>query len=150
MEDYVDLAQAALTEEGRAAGRVVRHGPGLRLPWDECCDGQLWARVVNVQPATSSNPRAVSAPCGVLFWNVTIGLNIIRCVATVNDQGQAPKPEQIDKDGQEMLNDLATLQQVILCHPKTRSILSWNPLGAQGGCAGGEWQFTARIDACGC
>lgn len=150
LRDYVDRAQQALTDEGRPAGRVVRHGPGARLPWDECCDGQLWARVVNVQPVVTQQARGISTPCGVMFWQVTVGLNIIRCVATVNDAGQAPPADVIEEDGQLMLDDLATLQQVILCHPDTRSILSWTPLGAQGGCAGGEWQFTARMGVCGC
>ena len=49
-----------------------------------------------------------------------------------------------------MLRDLAVLQEVVLCHPQTRSILNWTPLGPQGGCHGGEWQFTISVGTCAC
>lgn len=150
LADYIARTDAALELEDRKPGRVVRNGPGQRLPWDECCEGQLWGQVVNILPITGDRPIINGAPCGVLAWQVTLSINIIRCIAVVDDTGAPPTPEEIENDGQVVLDDLATIQQVILCNPLTRSIVSWQPLASQGGCAGGAWTFTVRIDACPC
>jgi hypothetical protein len=142
---YVALAKDALEPE---PGRVVIVAPGSTVAWDDCCDGQLWSRVVNVTPFVG-RPGA-SAPCGVLYWTVRVALGVIRCAHSLNGDGTAPPAALISQDGEQMLDDLAALQQVILCHPRTTSILQWNPLGPQGGCHGGEWEYEIRVDTCGC
>jgi hypothetical protein len=146
MEDYAAKALAALTVK---PGRVISITPGVQPAWDDCCDGQLYVRLNSVEPNVG-NARQTIAPCGVLSWTVTLGLGIIRCAHTVNDQGKAPAPAQITSDGFDMTRDLAELQEVILCHEDTRSILMWTPQGVDGGCHGGEWLFTSRVSVCAC
>lgn len=144
--DMVDKAKAALVP---TPTRVVHVNPGRQVPWDECCVGQLAGRVLTVTPFTG--PRGSSAlACGVTEWIVTLGISIIRCVATVNDNGVAPTTKEMDADGLQMTRDLANLQRVIQCHPAVRTLGAWNPQGNQGGCGGGEWTFQIRVPVCPC
>jgi len=143
---YVALAKDALEPE---PGRIVIVAPGSTVAWDNCCEGQLWSRVVEVQPFLG-RPSAAALPCGVLYWNVIVAVGVIRCAHSLNDDGSAPPATLVSQDGQQMLDDLAALQEVILCHPRTKAIQRWTPLGPQGGCHGGEWQFVISVDTCGC
>jgi len=146
LKTYVDEALRALDPK---PSRVIEVAPGSVVAWDDCCGGQLWSRVVVVEPFIGRQSGA-SLPCGVLYWNVRVALGIIRCAHTLTDSGNAPAAHLVAQDGQEMLRDLAVLQEVVLCHPQTRSILNWTPLGPQGGCHGGEWQFTISVGTCAC
>lgn len=146
LAEYVTNAVATLDP---VPERVIVYQPGEEVAWDECCDGQLWGRVVSVDPGPIQ-PKANGLPCGIPWWSVTLGLGILRCVAVVNDKGTPPSAAKITEDGAQMLADLATLQEVVACTGKTATVVSWTPLGPQGGCAGGEWVFTVRIMACGC
>jgi hypothetical protein len=146
LAEYVANAVATLTP---APGRVITYQPGEQVAWDECCDGQLWGRVVLIQPGPIQ-PKGNGLPCGIPWFNVVLGLGIIRCVASVSDKGKVPSASAITDDGAQMLLDLATLQEVMLCTGYTTNVLAWTPLGPEGGCAGGEWTFTIRVMACGC
>jgi hypothetical protein len=129
--------------------RVIEVAPGASVAWDDCCGGQVWTRVVQVVPAVG-RAGSTQAPCGVLYWVATVALGVVRCAHSLRDDGTAPPAHLISEDGQDMLDDLAALQEVVVCHPRTASITGWTPLGPQGGCHGGEWVFTVRFDVCGC
>lgn len=147
MSEYIDAAVKALPVK---PGRVIKYQPGEEVAWDSCCDGgQLHARVVTIQPGPTV-AKANGLPCGIPHWDVTIGMGLLRCVAVVNDKGKAPSAAVITSEGEQMLNDLAVLQEVITCLGKTRQVVAWTPQGPQGGCAGGEWTFIVRLQACGC
>jgi hypothetical protein len=88
--------------------------------------------------------------CGIMGWEVTLALGIIRCVEVQNDNGVPPSGAAISADGYVMLDDLAAIQEAIICNENTYRPGTWFPLGPQGGCAGGEWHFTVRIQPCGC
>ena len=144
--DIVDRAKSELKPTPK---RVVHLNVGQRVPWDEVCEGQLAGRILTITPWTG--PRGAAAlPCGVWEWIVTLGVSIVRCISTVDDDGTVPTTNQMDLDGLQMTRDLANLQRVIQCHPSVRTVGAWNPLGAQGGGGGGEWTFQVRVSVCAC
>lgn len=145
---YLVLAQAALSP---TPGRVVI-SPGTDPAWDECCEGFLYARVISIAPAVSPIKASgtVGPGCGVIYWNATVAIGVLRCAAVVNDQGVSPTEDQITFDGLTMLADMVALEGVILCSGETRSVVQWVPVGVEGGCHGGEWQFVISTNPCPC
>jgi hypothetical protein len=130
---------------------VIPLAPGVSPAWDDSCS-QLYGRVVQVQPS-QNNGTVGNAACGFPFYVVTLGLALTRCVATPAEKGKRitlPKAEQVAADGITMLDDLAELEGVIRCDPRTRSIVSGNALPELGGLAGVEWIYTVRVSVCGC
>lgn len=125
-------------------GRMIV-APGLEVAWDDCCDGQVWTRLIQLLPMVQQGAPG----CGVVGWQATIGLGIVRCVATVNDSGQAPSAGQITADASQMTSDIDVLREVITCNtfqPLERLVpTGWVPLGPLGGCAGGEWTMTGTL-----
>jgi hypothetical protein len=85
---------------------------------------------------------------------VHIGLGVIRCAATVDDQGNAPPPEAVSADATEMLQDMSTLLSVLMCvvpglsKVQQMKLDRWQPQGVEGGCHGGEWGVFLAIDPC--
>lgn len=176
MRNYTEILQGvlstvhtALDDAGRPPGRAELV-PGLRPAWDDCCDGQLYLRVIEVYPTAGSNapfPQidtqqrgAAGGLCAIHGVAVHIGVGVIRCVATIRDDGSAPSPEEVSADGDLMLKDMDTLLDALLCKvPQADFYTSaihglkmdrWQPQGAEGGCAGGEWGVYLWIDPCLC
>lgn len=145
--DLVDRVAEHLSPQ---VPRIVHINPGLQVPWDDCCGGQLAGRVLSIRPIVGENSRGTAVPCGVMFWEAQLAISVVRCVATVNDQGVAPSTSQMDHDGIQMLLDQVVIQEVVRCDPRVRAIDRWAPTVNSGGCGGGEWQFTVRVDTCAC
>ena len=128
---------------------------GQEVAWDDCCDGQVWTRLISITPMEGGG-RAPNALCGVTAWQATIGVGTIRCVSVVDDRGVAPLASMITGEAEQMALDLQALQQVILCTLGTLpnvhrvTVGNWTPLGPLGGCAGGEWTVDVILPACGC
>jgi hypothetical protein len=146
---FLASAEAALdTPVGRAALY-----PGAEVAWDDCCDGQLWIRVINQLP-NSGVRNASGQPCGVATWTVTLGLGVLRCAASIDDQGRAPAAADLTANTLAMLADQAALSEAIQCAitPAVEKlvVLRWDPIGPSGGCVGGEWQFTVTLMNCAC
>lgn len=125
---------------------VVTVQPGLEVAWDDVCPGLLWGRVVRLD-AVMAAPKANGEPCGVSFWDVQLGLGVVRCVATVDRKGNPPTFAEVSANGEEMLLDIATTRDAILTIHNPR-VMTWQPLGPLGGGAGGEWITSHRIMAC--
>lgn len=144
------IAQRSSTDLSPAPGRTVLLAPGALVAHDDCCDGQVWARLVNLGPMPSNDParRPGMNPCAVPEFMLTAELGIVRCAATVNDQGRAPSPRQITADGEQSINDMSALLGVLRCTDNLRSLISWTPTGPEGGCHGGYWTFTMRASNC--
>ncbi|QDH93271.1 hypothetical protein QC999_gp79 [Microbacterium phage Cressida] len=151
MDVYVKAAVAVLNP---TPDRIVYYQPGEEVAWDGGCVGQLAARVIAIDmQAPQANGQGLI--CGGNWWNVRLGLSLIRCVASVDSEGRRvkiPTPEEITQDGAQMLADIAALQEVIMCAGYTAAAPApaWQPLGPNGGQAGGEWQFTVRTSVCAC
>lgn len=133
-----------------APKRVVTIAPGDSVAWDECCDGFLWSRLQGVAPIVPQGAvSGGSAGCGVIGYIATVELGILRCAAVLNDRGIAPSANQINEDGLEAVRDMETLANVLTCNDDVvRSLVSWTPLGPEGGCHGGAWLFTVRLSNC--
>jgi hypothetical protein len=128
--------------------------PGNNVAWDDCCNGQLWVRVISVVGASSmSNPRL--QPCALQF-QVRLGVGVIRCAAVINDQGVPPSAQQMTNDTLMMLVDRTDVMQALICcvpnipglNSQTLRIEDWLPQGPQGGCVGGEITITFTIGGC--
>jgi hypothetical protein len=127
--------------------------PGREVAWDDCCDGQLWVRLVGTVPAGTSNQQGV---CGVVLWSATLALGVVRCAATVNDQGVVPAPAALTTDALAVLTDRWELEMAVRCcvvglrSAQRVVLLRWEPAGPQGGCVGGEWFFNVAVNVCPC
>lgn len=152
LEDVLFLAKASLYP---VPSRVVVV-PGLDAVWDECCEGQLWVRLVSYNPVQPTTVRSGDPACNVQMWDAGIAVGILRCVSVVDDQGRAPSPAQMLEDARMIHRDMADLQEVLQCSIHTvDNVLkarmgSWNSLGPEGGCAGGEWAMTLTLPNCAC
>lgn len=150
LDDTAERAVAALAEHDRRPGRVVPIAPGTSPAWDGDCNGYLYGRIVSVQPGQQQGTAPANVRCGVHFWVATLAIAIVRCVGVLDNNGTPPLPARVDADGRGFSLDAAVLEQVLLCSPYTRSIVSGVPLEEQGGYSGFEWTYTVRYDVCGC
>ena len=118
--------------------------PGREVAWDDCCDGMAWVRVVNMLPRFSSTETQRQVPCAQIGWDIELGIGVLRCVAVLDDDGNAPYPDQITSDGLSVIRDAFELRSLDLTEIKgvlTSRIRRWDPLGPEGGCAGGEFSI---------
>lgn len=147
VDELDDNAQAG-NGLGAPAHRSVQ--PGASAVWDDCCDceadescgGQVWVRVARAYP-TDPLPIKVlrNIPCPDVV-GVQVAVGIVRCVSTMDDLGRAPHPDQLIADGHQMVCDMAALLRAAECcieDDEAAVLDQWTPLGASGGCAGGEW-----------
>lgn len=121
--------------------------PGGEVAHDHCCDGMVAIRVPRIAPRVPpGGPGRHVAPdpmAEVSAWVVTFGVQHVRCVAVVDDYGQAPADAVVHADGEAVLKDAATIMKALMCDVDSKyrlRVLEWTPLGPSGGCAGGEWQ----------
>lgn len=124
--------------------------PGNNVVWDDCCDGTLWIRIISIV-GSSAMSRPATQPCYPLY-QVRLGLGVIRCAHTVDDNGVAPTPGEMASDAFQTFRDRRDLVQTIVCDiaPDVESrgdmqalrIEDWLPQGPQGGCVGGEITLT--------
>lgn len=131
LRDYLAEVQQRLN---KPVGRIVI-APGKAVAWDNCCEGQLYVRVSEIQS------RATRTGCAPTFLT-SIEMGIVRCAATINDAGYPPSATQVTDDALEAYQDMRDMKAAILASEHTNSIASWRPLGVSGGCHGGEWSFT--------
>lgn len=122
--------------------------PGSEVVWDNCGNrGQLWVRVVSVVPHYPSGLRtnAMGVKCGPAAWDATIAVGVLRCVSTVDDRGRPPKALTMTKEMTQILDDASKISGVLVEAEEITEITVWNPLGPEGGLAGGEWEARARF-----
>lgn len=148
--EYMDAVEAALVAAGLAPNRIVKVAPGVSPAWDDSCS-QLYSRFITATPhAQTAND---TAGCGVDYWIVQVAIVLTRCVGVPDVNGgriKLPTAAKVEGDGFAMLDDLAQIGEVVKCYPRTRSIVAGRSLPEQGGQAGVEWEFTFRVDDCGC
>lgn len=161
LNGILSAAASAFQEAGTPPGRVEL-SPGLLPAWDDCCEGQLYLRVVEVFPSGSPFPqfdqeqRGVGGSCSIKLLAVHLALGMIRCAATVDNDGNPPTAAEVTMDGNEMVDDMQVLLDVIACDLGSVSRIMkvkldrWTPQGVQGGCHGGEWGFFIAVDPCLC
>lgn len=120
--------------------RIIHVAPGASVAWDGC--GQLWGRLVRVEPAKAQGP------CDITHFYAIIEIGVLRCVAVVTDNGAAPAASLVEDDGLQGLADMGAMLQGIRCSTPQSTIVRYDPLGPNGGLAGGTWQMNVRLDNC--
>ena len=118
---------------------LVFLAPGAEVAWDECCEGQLWIRVIRAHPVDPPPSKTFNVNgCGYRL-GIQIGLGVIRCQTGLDSQDASKHPTaaQLTADAVTMLRDAGALERV-LCAAEL-IIDQWTPLGPKGGCYGGEW-----------
>lgn len=141
LKDLLEDSREAIP--GPRPGRVHLM-PGADVVWDDCCDGQVWTRVISV------TPNRGKGPCSVVSWTAEVAVGAVRCAATVDNRGNPPSPKAMTADTVAMLDDMHALEHVVQCSPHVSRIGGWRPIGPQGGCLGGEWTVNVRYGSCEC
>lgn len=164
LTSILSAAASALNEDGRPTGRVTL-SPGAQVAWDDCCEGQLYLRIIEVYPSAGRGGSGAfpqidavqkGVGCGITLLGLHLALGVIRCAATLDDEGNAPTDAQMSANTLDATADLATLLDVIACDVAeidgilARKVGRWLPQGVNGGCHGGEWDFYVGIDPCLC
>lgn len=165
LQGILSAASSAMNEAGRTPGRVELT-PGALPAWDDCCEGQLYLRIIEVYPTMGKNspfPQidaaqvgAAGGQCSIHMLAVHIALGILRCAATVDSNGKSPTPAQVTTDAGLMMDDMSTLLDVLVCDSQTVAGVKslkmdrWTPTPNEGGCVGGEWGAYIAVDPCLC
>lgn len=161
MQTLLDCAADALTDHGVPVESVFI-APGGPPAWDNCCEdgGQLFVRLVQSYP--TAGPGAAPFPgqdtrpkCHPVMMAARLAVGVLRCSqAFANEEGAAPSDATKTAEGLRTSMDASILLEAILCclAPTQLSwvVDSWNPLGPNGGCVGGEWQLIVGVDTCQC
>lgn len=145
---------AAYCVPGPRARSIIAVG---EVAFDDCCNGQVWARLISAQPSdTNQRGFAQQSGCGVLMWDATIGVGAIRCAPTIDDQSNPPSEAALCASTNEVTGDMAALLTAIQCDvamalgPRRVRIVRWDSITPEGGCVGGEWIISVLVDNCGC
>jgi hypothetical protein len=160
----LDCVTENLDAVGVPVCRAFVH-PGSMAPWDACgvseggAEGQAWVAVERVYPVDPFPQQDLSSQrVGLVEFAADVIVGVLRCAATVDDQGNPPPAAAVMADSVAQTRDLAILRDALLCcyYPSVDSdpgefrLGTWEPLGPQGGCVGGQWRATIRIPACPC
>lgn len=121
------------------AGRV-QVVPGLESAWDDCCAGQVSVSLVSLEPRYERG-------CGPVYTVGRFGVEVVRCVATVDDGGRPPTVSQVMGDADRMVDDMEAVRKALLCCTDVPGVEMerWEPVGPSGGCAGGTWIARVKI-----
>lgn len=129
---------------------------GGEVPWDTCSEscskgenGMLWAKLVSINPVNSGND---STNCPTFSWTAEFG--IVRCIATMSNDGAPPPMDMIEADADQQVADADAIFNALRCCDARSEALqdvtvnAWNPLGPNGACAGGAWTVRGVLSVC--
>lgn len=127
---------------------------GGEVPWDNCetgrgTNGQLWANLINITPTAGGSDAGA---CPSYNWSAELG--IVRCIASLSDDGSFPAVSAIEADSTRQAQDADAIFNALRCCPTRPEALrdvalsSWVPLGPNGKCAGGAWTARGSLDVC--
>lgn len=114
------LRDVFCNEEKPPLGGVTmqpQHRPGgdvaLDWLWEDGCDGLVWVNVVRLYRTTSFPAEADQGrPCsGPLVAVLQVG--VARCVATLDDGGRPPSPDDMERDALVGLDDAVRLEAAL-------------------------------------
>lgn len=143
---------AAVDLEMRHDTGVQFLAPGEQVAWDNCCEdngvgGQLWVRCISVSPGWPKNDT--EQKCGVRLATATLGVGVVRCAHTLDDQGNPPTGEEMTSDAVKLMEDMEDMfSGIVTNYEWHHNVGMYTPVGPDGGCAGGEWTVAVRIQPC--
>lgn len=134
---------------------------GAAVPMDYCdCEcagvgqGQGFVRVNRIYPAAARFPQQSFdvEPCKINSWGVELVMGAYRCVAGLDDEGRPPSCAEVTADSVKLLSDAAAMRAAaVCCFPDADMVAvvgQWEPIGPQGGCAGGQLTITVQMYDC--
>lgn len=136
--------------------------PGLDVAWDNCQCGQF-AQVL-ISSYTTNAPfdggSTLIQSCGASYRAITVASSIVRCVSTMNDNGEPPACSAYLTDAVSDVYDREAVRTGITCFLQNLldaggieyyNVGAQTPLGELGGCAGSVLTWSAAfINACPC
>jgi hypothetical protein len=141
-----DCVCAALAANG--AGPTCWCGlfPGSEVSWDFCgeCSGATcgmgYVRVVSIYESSSfPTPDPTPTNCAAPLV-VELAIGALRCIPVAEQDGTLPNEEALLETGLGVFADMAAIRTAVsCCEVGDRALGVWTPLGARGGCVGGEW-----------
>ncbi len=144
-------AELRNTPSGPVCRCMVVHS--ATLPVMDGCDctcepagqGDAWTRLVRLEPDLAIvNAAPQQCPSG---WQAVIELGVYRCVETP-EEGEALEPQVVNDTALRMLADMNAVLRTLCCRALTDRDLSvdfWQPIGPEGGCAGGALQIRVAL-----
>jgi hypothetical protein len=137
-------------QQGQAPFNRIGIVPGA-IAWDECDQCGLLALAVTRHYLSDEPPLEYTGPVTAgQLGNYLVGeiaIQGIRCAPTVDDRGNAPTVEALDKSGQQIDTDailiICTVIATLTALEASNEILSWGIrqqvfMGPEGACAGSE------------
>ena len=139
--------------------------PGSAVVLDDCCKGTAWVRLDRIGE-TSISGRLIPPPmeswgdgrCSDQQVQIVLGIGVMRCAATTDEQGVPPSCEVLESETQAMASDIDALYRTASCcldDAASFGVYSvdpamFTPLGPAGGCVGGELMVGYTVDLCPC
>lgn len=143
----LDCVAAAVPDP--PARLYVSDGP--LVAWD--CE-QLVAAVERTASTAGNAAVEVQDPTlGFVMRSATIGLWLVRCCPTMDDDGTAPPADQIDASAQTVLADPTVMVRALWAAQQAGTIggcrsmafLGWQGVGPQGGLTGGVLRMAVDL-----
>jgi len=148
--DTVNAILTAMPTEDHP-DRVIYVVPGQEVVWDDNCTGQLTARLSSFLPHRSTNTKTASlTKCSIDYWTASVEITLLRCAQVVDNQGLAPSPTELTADGLRGLYDMRVILEAITLLDFVDDVVTWEPIGPEGGFYGNRWIFTLKVDATPC
>ncbi len=132
------IATAAAEAVDPVPARVVV-APGDIETWDDCCDGMVWIRIVELSSAGNRGE------CGPAFSDLICELGVMRCEHGPTDAGDPPSADDVTGDSSQTYDDMDAIRLLLGCEIAGAKPRRWIPVGPSGGCVGGKWEFGLRI-----
>lgn len=127
--------------------------PGQSVPMDVCCDcgkgnGKASVRLAAVTPVAQARGRCTADD----RWVATLEMQVHRCAAPLQADGQPPTCAQVTRDAAVAMDDAAAMRRAVICCPALDGLEAtpgvWTPLGPLGGCHGGLMLVTVAFYEC--
>jgi len=145
IDSLLDCICAGLTSQGAGPTCWCGFYPGTEVSWDYCGEcsggscGMGYVRMVNSYRSSIFPNADVSLNC-IAPIVVELVVGSLRCIPVSDEQGALPDEGSMWESSLGILADMTALFDAIACCGMDHAIGNYTPLGAQGGCAGGEWQ----------
>lgn len=142
--DLLDCVCVALETDGGGTPCWCGFYPGAQVSWDYCgeCSGGAcgmgYVRMVNAYRSADLVNPDLSLQCTTPV-TVQLAVGAVRCVPMATENGSLPDEETMWESSLAILADMTALFAAIECCPGVHILGEYNPVGPQGGCAGGEW-----------
>lgn len=162
MLQILSAAASDLNASGRSCDRVELIA-GNGVAWDDCCEGLLYLRTVEIYPSGGHDgtfpqldivQKGINTLCSIPLLAYHLAIGVVRCAASVDSQGNPPAAVDVTQNGLDQGADIDTVLQTIMCtiphlgNIQALKLEKWTPAPTEGGCVGGEWTFYIGLDPC--